>query len=216
MIRINLLGKRKVAPAPFGLDEQLGKLGIRPEDLDELKPGIIRVAVIVSSLYMLNFGLTYYHDQRGRTLDAELEKKTAESKGLSEKLAAKKNIRQQMEQLNKEEAELQRQLNAVSALSRDKSLAFQLMNNTVLTLPPKVWIDSIKMDKFKVSILGKSWEYFPINDFVKTITESTNYTGVNFKEIKAEDAQRIVPGVPIASQRIKTFGVDFTLKTSGE
>jgi hypothetical protein len=74
----------------------------------------------------------------------------------------------------------------------------------------------MKFDKTRVTMTGRSWEYFPINDFVKIITESTNYTSVNFKEIKAEDAKKVIPGIPTAIQKTKIFGLEFSLKAAGE
>lgn len=215
MIRINLLGKKKVASVPFGLDEQFEKLGISLADLQELRPAIVRVATLAVGLYFANFVPTYLYEEKMRILGAELEKLTARSTELQHELAAKKDIRKQMEQLNKEEAELQRQLNAVNALQRGRSLAFGTLNDvmTQLTKTQKVWIEDFKYENRKVVLSGKSWDYFPVNDFVKSVTESTRYSNVLFKEVSAEAPKfKVIQGVPEAMQKTKKFFLEFDVK----
>lgn len=219
MIRINLLGKKKIAAVPFGLDEKLEKLGISIDDLNELRPAIIRVAVLVTGLYVANFVPAYLHEQKIKELDEKVQKLSVRSAELTRELATKKDIRKQMEQLNKEEVELQRQLNAVNALQRDRAQAFQTLNDVVqqLNKSQKVWIEDLKYDKNKgVTLNGRAWEYFPINDFVKAITESTRYTNVIFKEITAEDVRKPIAGVPEALQKTKKFSLEFGVRDIGE
>jgi hypothetical protein len=77
----------------------------------------------------------------------------------------------------------------------------------------KVWIDEIQYKDRKVSMTGRSWGYFAVNDFVKSITESTRYTNVLFKEITAEAPRyKVVQGVPEALQKTKKFLLEFTVK----
>lgn len=220
MIRINLLGKKKAAAVPFGLDEKLAKLGISVDDFNELRPFLIRAVVLVVGLYVANFVPTYLHEQKVKELDEKIQKLTARSSELQRELASKKDIRKQMEQLNKEEVELQRQLNAVNALQRDRSQAFQTLNDVVVHLnkSQKVWIEELKYDKQKslVVLKGSAWEYFPINDFVKAITESTRYTNVLFKEIVAQEVAKPLPGVPEALQKTKKFSLEFGIRDTGE
>mgnify|MGYP003704790209 CR=1 FL=1 len=79
----------------------------------------------------------------------------------------------------------------------------------------KVWIDDIKYDRRSITLTGRSWEYFAINDFVKSITESTRYYDVLFKNIEAEMPRtKFVPGVPEAIQKTKKFSLEFKVKES--
>ena len=218
MIKINLLGKKKAAGGgvPFGLDEQFQKLGISPAELSEMRPALIRFAVLMLGLYGANYAPTYYHQMQITELDAEIATLTEKAQSLTQELASKKDIRKQMEQLNKEEIELQRQLNAVNALQRDRSLAFRTIDNLIISLPSKVWITTLNYKNRVVSIKGSCWEYFPINDFVKSINESTQYTEVNFKGITTENPASLIPGIPEAMQKIKNFDLEFKVKGSGD
>jgi Tfp pilus assembly protein PilN len=214
MIRINLLGKKKAGNIPFGLDEKLEKLGISFSDFQELRSGLVRLASVAAGLYIANFIPGYLREEKMQSLALELQKLTARSAALDRELGAKKDIRKQMEQLNKEEGELQRQLNAVTALQQGRSLAFSILNDVVSKLEKaqKVWIEDFKYEGRKITLNGKSWEFLSVNDFVKSIAESTRYANVMFKEITAEDVKKLIPGVPEATQKTKKFALEFSVK----
>ena len=72
MIRINLLGKKKVSNIPFGLGERLEKLGISGSDLAELRPAIAKIIFIIAGLYLGNFVPTYLHEQKIAALEARI------------------------------------------------------------------------------------------------------------------------------------------------
>lgn len=218
MIKINLLGKKHVAAGaiPFGLDEKLAKLGVTPADLMEMRTGLLRAAILIAGLYLANFVPIYFHEKKKAELDIVVNDLTSQAGRLSTELASKKDIRKQMDQLNKEEVELQRQLNAVSALQKDRSLAFRTLDSMIVSLPQKVWFNSLEYRERAVTIKGGCWEYFPINDFVKSINESTQFTSVNFKGIVSENPAQIVTGVPEAMQKIKNFELEFKVKSTGE
>jgi Tfp pilus assembly protein PilN len=215
MIRINLLGKKKSAGIPFGLEEKFERLGISISDIQELRPALFRVAVTVVGLYIANFVPAYLHDEKVKQLDAQLSKLTAQSAELTRELASKKDIRKQMDQLNKEEVELNRQLNAVNALQQGRSLAFNTLNDLMLQLQKvgKVWVENLEFKGHRIVLAGRSWEYFAINEFVKGISESTRYTNVQFKDITAEAPKfKPIPGIPEALQKTKRFTLEFGVK----
>lgn len=215
MIRINLLGKKKVANVPFGLDEHLEKLGVSAADFDDFRPILLRLVVLGAGLYVANFVPAYLHTEKITRLDAEVAKLTQRSGELQKELVSKKDIRKQMEQLNKEETELQSQLSAVNALQQGRGLAFKTLNDLMVQIGNvgKVWLEDLRYERTRVTLNGKSWEYFAVNEFVKSIGESTHYSNVLFKEISTESPRfKLVPGVPESMQKIKRFGLDFTVK----
>jgi len=214
MIRINLLGKRKDSPVPFALDEKLEKLGINIGDFSELLQGLVRLGTVALGLYVANYVPTYLHEEKMKQLDEKYSKLAVRTAELQKEVSSKRDIRKQMEQLNKEEVDLQRQLNAVNALQRNRSSAFVTLNDLVVNLSKsrKLWINDLKYEGQKIFMNGHSWEYIPINDFVKDISESTRYTNVLFKEVAAEEAKRVVPGVPESAQKIKKFALEFTVR----
>lgn len=213
MIRINLLGKKKETRAPFGLDELLQKLGIGPDEFQELRPGLVRLAAAGVGLYVASSFFTYIHDERLHSLEADQAKVSAKAQELQKELATKKDIRAQMEQVTKDEVELQRQLSAVRALQQGRTVAFSTLNDVVSQLVKgKVWLEDFKYEKGKVVLNGRAWEYFPMNDFAKAITESTSYSNVFYKDITAEEVAKPVAGVPEQLQKVKRFALEFALK----
>lgn len=215
MIRINLLGKKKVAAVPFGIDEKLERLGVNMAEIQELRPGLIRLAVIVAGVYAANYVPAYFHEEKIKALDAEVQKFTGKGVELQKELATKKDIRKQMEQLKKDEDELNRQLNAVNALQQSRGLAFNTLNDVTVQMSKvdKVWIDDIKFENHRVTVNGHAWEYFAINDFVKLISDSTRYANVQFRDIASEPAEgKIIPGIPESAQKMKKFSMDFSVK----
>lgn len=151
-----------------------------------------------------------------REVDEKLTASTARQQTLLKELNTKKDMRRQMEELNQGEAELQRQLNAIAALQKDRGLGFRAIDNMLTVLPSKVWLKTVSYSKRKVRVSGASWEYFPINDFVKSITEAAQFRDVIFRGIQTEAAKTKVPGVPEQLQRIKNFEMEFTAKGTEE
>ncbi|MGZ3693941.1 MAG: PilN domain-containing protein [Bdellovibrionota bacterium] len=218
MIKINLLGKKKAGgqKIPFGLDEQFAKLGITTADLQELRPHFVRLAILAVGLYLANYVPTYIHEEKMKTLDAQLAVLNTRAEALQKELASKKDMRAKMEELNRGEGELQRQLAAISALQKDRGLAFRSVDSIVSILPGKVWINTLSYNHRQVRIGGSCWEYFPINDFVKSVTEAAQFRDVIFRGIQTEPAKVKVPGVAEQLQRIKNFDLEFTVKGSEE
>ena len=202
------------ATVPFGLDEKLGKLGISVDDLKEFQPALIKLVVVVVALYLGEAVPRYFIEKKMQELEAELQKLTSKAAELQKDLASKKDIRKQMEQLNKEEVEANRQLQAVNALKQSRTYAFKALDELMVLMgkTDKVWIEDLKYEKMKMSLTGRCWEYFPINDFVKSIMESTRYSNVLFKDIQAEPAKNKMQGVPEALQKTKRFNLEYAIK----
>lgn len=218
MIKINLLGKRNKThgAVPFGLDTHLEKIGIRIEDYEPLKHKLIMFMVLLIFSYVAYYVPNYLHQEKMAALDMQISSIESRLNDLRKELASKREIRKNMEQLSKEEGEMQRQLNAVGALKKDRSLAFRSLNDLVVALPQKVWFENINYTERLITLVGKSWEYFPINDFVKYVNSSTLYHSVIFKGITTEDPIQKVPGIPDAKQKIKNFNVEFRVRGSGD
>lgn len=222
MIRINLLGKKKASQVPFGLEEKLEKIGIKYDDLYEMRWALLRVAIVGIGLYLGNHIPTQLHDEKSARLDQETTKLAESEKELQKQLLEKKDVRKQMDMLNKEEVELQRQLNAVGALQKGRGLAFNTLDDLMIQLgsPKKVWLEDLKFENKKISFSGRAWEWFPINDLVKSITESTRYSNVVWKDMTVEASKYSslngLSGVSEGTAKIKRFNLEYTVKDGQE
>jgi len=212
IIKINLLGKKK-RKLPFGIDELLEKTGIKLDDLVSLKIPALKIAIILLGLYLADFVPNYILETQIAELDVKLSALTQKTDALQKELSAKREIRKQMEQLTKEESELQRQLNIISSLSKNRSNAFKTLDTLGLVLPPKVWINRIEYIDNKLQLDGESWEYFPINDFVKILNETVQFQAVTLRRITAaQQVDKPISGIPLAAQKIKNFQIEMLLR----
>jgi hypothetical protein len=223
MIRVNLLGKKKAASS-FGPEELLGKVGVKYDDVLAYRMPVLRLLVTAGGLYLGNYLPTYFHDQKLHVLDQEFAALTARSSAIQMQLVATKEVTKKMESLQNEERELHRKLDAIAALQRDQKTAFQALDNVVSMLSQKevsaVWIDSLVLERRGterlVSLVGKCWTYAPIFKFLSEITESTQYSNVVFYKTEATGTPLGVQGVPEKDQKVKSFAVDFNVKSLGE
>jgi Tfp pilus assembly protein PilN len=211
MIKINLLGKKKVA-APFGLDAVMERLGISADDLSALRPVVAKTAVVLVGLYLCDYVPSYILATKIAELDKKIKVISDKTTALQAELNSKKEIRKQQEQLDKEESEVNRQLAAINGLNRDRSLVFRAVDGMTTVLPATVWLSKMSYGDHKFSLIGSSWDYFPINDFVKALNESTQFQNVVFKGITTEAPGKYIPGVPESIQKVKNFEVEFGVK----
>lgn len=210
-IKINLLGKKKI-PAPFGLDSLFEKSGVSPEDLATLKIPAIKVGVIILGFYAAEYIPNSFYEIQTAELDKKQSVLTQKTEAVQKEVALKKEVRSKMEQLTKEEAEVQRQLNIIASLSKNRANSFKTFDTLSLIIPQKVWLNRLEYVDGKVFLEGGSWEYFPINDFVKVLNETVQFQAVTLRSINAEAASQTIAGVPLAAQKVKSFQVEFLLK----
>jgi Tfp pilus assembly protein PilN len=212
MIKINLLGKKK-KPAPFGLDKLLEKAGVSSGQIEELKPAIPRILFIAAAIYISYFIPNYFLEQKIAELQGQQAVVSEKLTKLRAELGSMKKTRDAMDKLTKEEAEIDAQLATIEGLSRGRSTAFTALNGILELLPNKVWIDRITYSDGSFSINGSSWEYFSINDFVRSLSESTKYEAVTLKNIRADaPSGTLEPGVPAAEQKTKSFQIEMLVQ----
>jgi Tfp pilus assembly protein PilN len=212
MIKVNLLGKKKLGGLPPQLQAALDKAGITPEELYELRPGLIKVAVIAAGIYLGGIVPATLHqtklDELATTLD-DVSKKEEELRG---SLKQKQAIRQQMNQLNNDERDMRSQLDAVNALQRDRGLSFRTVDLFTKILPERVWISEIKLSDRNVNLQVSAWTLPAANEFIRAITESTQFTDVRFNSITTTPPSAPVEGVRESVQAVKTFELSFKVK----
>ena len=211
MIKINLLGKKK-KPAPFGLDKALERAGINEAQIEELKPSLPKLLVIVAVLYLAYFIPNYFLEEKVTELRAQQDVVGNKLTGIKAELASLKKVREAMDKLTKDEADIEAQLSTIEGLSNGRGAAFQALNSIIQILPDKVWFDRINYNSGAISLTGGSWEYFAINDFVRSLTENTKFEAVTLRNIRAEPPGALQPGIPAADQKTKNFQIDMLLQ----
>ncbi len=211
MIKINLLGKKK-KPAPFGLDKALERAGINQAQIEEIKPALPKLLTIVAVVYLAYFIPNYFLEQKAAELRAQQQVIGNKLTGIKKELASLKKVREAMDKLTKDEAEIDAQLTTIEGLSNGRGVAFQALNSVVSILPDKVWIDRINYNDGEISMTGASWEYFAINDFVRSLSENTKFEAVTLRNIRAQSSGSLEPGIPASEQKTKNFQIDMLVQ----
>jgi Tfp pilus assembly protein PilN len=216
MIRINLLGKKKLkGPLGIDVDDLLGKLGYKGKaaDLLEYKGQAAKILALVVILYLLNIVPQMW-------LERELAKSDVQFKTLDEQLTAfqkelegKKTIRAQMNKLQTEEGEIKRQLDIISSLAGNRSQVFRTVERLSALLPEKAWLDVLDLTEANVRLSGSAWDYTNINDFVRSLTENVQFSNIQLQAIASLDNPNPVSGVSKHLQKIKNFTVEFAWRS---
>ena len=212
MIKVNLLGKKK-KPLPFGLDKALDKAGISEAQLAELRPSLPKLAVLVIGIYLANFVPNYLYEQRMQELQEQQAVVAKTVSDLRAEIGSLRKVRQEMERLQKEEGEIEAQLSTIDGLSKGREIAFNVLNSVAEILPAKVWVDRIDYRTNSLDVKGSSWEFFPINDFVRSLTENTKFDAVTLRSIRAQaPSGALEPGIPASEQKTKDFQIEMLVR----
>ncbi len=209
MLRVNLLGKKK-KQVPFGLDKLLEKAGITSGQLEELRPTGKILAVLLVGMYVIGAVPDYWLEMKVEELQARLNEVSARAETFRKELGNLKGVRQKMEALQKEEAEVDKQLTTIQALSLNRDLAFRSLNSVLELMPTNAWVEVLKYKDRVFTVDGAAWEYFTVNDFVRALSENTRFSAVTLRGIKADATKdRPIAGIPVADQKTKSFQLEF-------
>lgn len=216
MLRVNLLGKKK-KQVPFGLDKLLEKAGITSGQLEELRPAGKILAVLLVGMYVCGAAPEYWLEMKVEELQGRLNEVSARAETFRKELGNLKGVRQKMEALQKEEAEVDKQLTTIQALSLNRDLAFQSLNSVLELMPANAWVEGLKYRDRVFTIDGAAWEYFTVNDFVRALSENTRFSAVTLRGIKADATKdRPIAGIPVADQKTKSFQLEFVVNNVAE
>lgn len=212
MIRINLLGKKKIkGPLGIDLDDLLAKVGYKgsAQDILQHKDQIVKVGVLILAIYMTSLAPTIWMEQELAKIDADYTQVRSQFEALQKELDSKKIIRTQMNKLQGEEAEVKRQLDIIASLASNRSQVFQTVERVSALLPDQAWIDQFELAENTVKLSGSAWDYTNINDFVRGLSENAQFSVVQLHTITATDVPNPVPGIPKHLQKIKNYSIDF-------
>lgn len=214
-IKINLLGKKK-QPAPFGLDKLFEKMGGGKFDFQQFKPTLLKLTAILIAYYATQEVPNFFYGQKIKEQEAKLQTLNAQAGALQKELASKKEIRKQMEQLTKEEAELKRQLDVISSLSKDRTLPFKIVSTVAELIPNNVWLDRLEYRNSTVSFDGLAWEYGAVNAYLRALSENSYFQALTLRSIQADEVQgKPIPGVPVDIQKLKHFVAEMAIRPAG-
>jgi len=162
MIEINLLqqiGERQSGPkAPLGID--LSKIPIVP-------------LVIAGIFYYLSgYGLDLYYNTFTDKITKENVKITEEDRKITAEIKATKDIRNLLDDIDKKKEALKIRTERVKEILNKRSNPIKALERIAIDMNNEVWLESVKIDRSDVEIMGKAFSYSGISSFLKQAQSS--------------------------------------------
>jgi Tfp pilus assembly protein PilN len=172
MIRINLSGKKKATgTVNVAVDQVKSFFKSDPR----YRGQAIKVVVLVSAFYLITLLPSLWLENELAKIDADFKVLENQSTELQKEADSKKKIVAQMKKLSEEEVEVKRQLQIIGSLASNRSLVFQAIERVGILLPEQAWIDHLDLVEDAIKLNGAAWEYSNVNDFVRGLTENTQF-----------------------------------------
>lgn len=183
MIRINLLPQ----------DDRKTR---RKISLPTVSGGAVMWTAIVAVVYVGTvFSISALQQRKLNDLEHKITEAKEESARLAPQLAKIRKLTREREEVNK-------RLNIIATLDRDRYLRTQIMNDVALQLPRNMWLTRLtEQGGTSVSLEGITFSNFTIADFMNNLEKSEKFTQVSLKV--AEEGE-------IEGHRV----VKFTLKSN--
>jgi len=169
MIKINLLPP----------EDRSKKRGIRLPSVSGAN-FIWPVAIICVYLGML-FAVATLQSRKVSGLEKQIDVAKQESRALAPQL-------EKIRQLTKEREEVNRRLNIIADLDKNRYFRVKLLNDISEKMPPNCWLTSVKEDKSnRISIKGVTFSNYIIADFMNNLERSDRFGEVVL--MRAEEGQ---------------------------
>ena len=210
MIKINLLDRKSGSAGPLSsVVDSLGLADVTPEEWSLYRRLVLIVWV---GVWAADYVPAQIRERTLNELRSESAKLEQENQVLMQELKTKEAVRSEKERIETEEAKIKGRLAVISSLDADRYRAFKVLDTVSLLIPERVWIERMTFSTKTLDVVGASWEFLPINDFVTLLKQSGVFDNVRLKQINATPSGRIVPGVPLALQTQKKYEVNMDIR----
>lgn len=194
MIEINLSPRQK--------ENLLANLG-------GLNLSLINVKFVIASIIMLYgiepFVLDYY-DGLSAEITAKLNDVRKEQRKISTALQELKDVKKQVEDLNRQETALSKRVSVVKEIVDKRQNPFKVLKYIAENTPPDVWVTELSLEERRFSMTGFSKSWKSISDFLTNLNSSVFFNqGVNqsMNYTRTQGAQATIEGT-----RVEPFTVN--------
>lgn len=218
MLKVNL-GKRKKGAAGAGLPA-LDLKSLNITDLinrirDRLPGGgggggegfridwktspIPKIAVALGILVAASM---YIEDEQKKALDklngeiAAVERETEENQ---RKFASMKDYEEKKRVLEEDEKILRAKLETLNSLLENRNAPVKMMLQVAQGIPEEVWLTEMRVGTEEVSLAGGTPGYNQVSDFLKALTDSTEFADVSLRGVQEDQSG--------AKERFQTFEI---------
>lgn len=164
MIRINL-AKSVPMVATAGLE---ALEGINTDAQDIQKQGGMRLLVIL----IVPLALYAYEFQNIPTLRSKLNSKNALHASLVQKNEQAKGAVEEIKKFKEDQARLQKQIDTIEGLQRERLLEVKILDNLQKDIPEKVWLDKIEFKNQDMMISGYAVSAQDLTAFYENLSKS--------------------------------------------
>ena len=193
MIKINLNGRRSGGGGGGTGPLSMLSGSFTQFDMERLKDfPIKKIALPLFVGLFASYLLDGYKVQELKKIDIAIEKIDSENKKLQAENAKSKDYDLLKKQFDEDEKTIRTKLDTIQSLMSDRAAPSKMMVAISTAIPADVWLTEFKIRKTEVEFKGTSLGYSPISDFMKSLTESANFTDVELKDTKrSEDYKNV-------------------------
>lgn len=195
MIEINLSPREK--------DNQLANLGGVNLSLISFKGVLLSIVL----LYGIEPFLLGYYEDENATVEQAQKTIRSEQRKISTQLQALKDVKKQVEDLNRQETALSQRVSVVKKIVDKRQNPFKVLKYVAENTPTDVWITELNLEERRLVINGYSKTWKSISDFLSNLKSS-----VFFNQSVSYNRTTGAMGT-IQGQRVEPFTITANVET---
>ena len=136
---------------------------------------ILWVAVTLVAYVAVVFSVSALQVRKLQDYEHKIKEAKEESARLAPQLAKIRKLTREREEVNK-------RLNIIATLDRDRYLRVELMNDISMSVPPNCWLTKVvEQGGSRVTVEGVTFNNFVIADFMNNLEKSARFGDVSLK-----------------------------------
>ncbi len=168
MIKVNLVKSIPVGSSPSAaslVEGGDGPIEIGSQEIQ--KQGAIRLLIIL----LFPLGLYFYESQNVPDLRRQVQKRNSEIQVLQTKNNNAKGAVEEILKFNEDKEKLQRQVDTLESLQKDRDLEVKILDNIQKDIPEKVWLEKIEFKDADLKIWGMAVTDSDVSAFIDSLSK---------------------------------------------
>lgn len=191
MIKINLAKKLKGGGSggfdlsslfPF-LSSMGGKAG-KKSNFDWKKSSVVRAAIAGVIVFLVDEMLADQKKQELQKVDAQISAVEKQVSSVQEKLNKFKGYDQAKQQLDNDENSVRTKLETLTTLFERRGSPAKMLLKITQALPEEVWLTSFNVSHDQAKLVGSTYGFTYVSDFLRALTDSTYFQDINLSGIR--------------------------------
>ncbi|MGE0614309.1 MAG: PilN domain-containing protein [Bacteriovoracia bacterium] len=203
MIKINLAQKKQAA---FASSEggtgtsattasRMNRVKFNLEDVQELRGVIVQIVVCIVVALAANWWWDGFQAEKMEEVGKLVTEENRRQAELKARIAKTSGYEAIKKQLDADEIVIKTKIDTIHSLMTDRRGTINMLMLLSDVIPPNVWLERFTVGGDSVSVSGNSMDLNLISDFMKSLSESALFEGLNLSSTE----QRKVDNVDLAS-----------------